>query len=82
MQDKKVQHTTRHLEISFFLFLSENRHWHFMQIDPKKTIRMKCQSFFLGKIIKNIFKMSFAEFARKVVKINSFHSNIVIFYSR
>ena len=58
----------RHFEI-FFLFFSENRLWHFMQI-VQETICMKCQSLFSGKNKKNIIRLSSAEIAQRVFKDN------------
>ena len=41
----------------FFLFLLENRIWHFMQIvSPQETIWMKCQILFIRKNKKNLSK--------------------------
>ena len=42
--------------IIFFLFFSENRLWHFLQIVSPETICMKCWGLFYGKNKKTIFQ--------------------------
>ena len=56
----------------FFLFLPENRIWHFMQIVSKgiETICMKCQILFSGENKQNITNLSSAELAQRVVMVS------------
>ena len=51
----------------FLIFFSENRLWHFMQME---IICMKCQSLFSERKKKNnIIKLSSAELAQRVVMV-------------
>ena len=57
-----------HFEILFLIF-QENKDWHFMQIVPMETIRMKSQILFCMKNKKNIINLSSAELAERVAKV-------------
>ena len=54
----------------FLLLFPENRFWHFKHI-VSETICMKCQILFSGKNKKKFINLSSAEFAYRVVKVNT-----------
>ena len=54
----------------FFLFLRENRFWHFME-----TICLKCQNLFSGKTKKNIWKCHLLNFLPRLLSVKDIYGS-------